>query len=159
MHVHDMGETYFITRITWQVGGKSIACFYKWHVCGLKYMRIEVMVFNVTFNNISWRSVFFVEKTGENHGPAARHWQTLSHNVVSSTPHLSGVWHHNFSTTIRSRRPLKSIINFWKFLLDAIATINKLVFYEIQICNYWKTICYAIGTMLLGQWYGQGNII
>jgi hypothetical protein len=40
------------------------------------------IVFNATFNNISvisWRSVLFVEETGENH------WQNLSHNVVSST--------------------------------------------------------------------------
>jgi hypothetical protein len=31
-----------------------------------------------------------VEETrvpGENHRPAASHWQTLSHNVVSSAPH------------------------------------------------------------------------
>jgi hypothetical protein len=27
-----------------------------------------------------------VEETGENHPPVASHWQTLSHNVVSSTP-------------------------------------------------------------------------
>jgi len=45
------------------------------------------MVFNATFNNIlarSWR-----EETGvpeENHRPAASHWHTLSHNIVSSTP-------------------------------------------------------------------------
>jgi hypothetical protein len=51
------------------------------------------MVFNATFNNISvisWQSVLSVEETGvprENHRPAASHWQTLSHNVVSSTPH------------------------------------------------------------------------
>ena len=34
-----------------------------------------------------------VEETGaprENHWPAVSHWQTLSHNVVSSTPRLSG---------------------------------------------------------------------
>jgi len=24
-------------------------------------------------------------------------WQTLSHNVVSSTPRLSGIWTHNFN--------------------------------------------------------------
>jgi hypothetical protein len=24
---------------------------------------------------------------GENHRPVASHWQTLSHNIVSSTPH------------------------------------------------------------------------
>ena len=47
------------------------------------------MVFNATFNNIStislW-SVLFVEEIGENNRPAASHWQTLSHNVVSITP-------------------------------------------------------------------------
>jgi hypothetical protein len=48
------------------------------------------MVFKATFNNISvisWRSVLLVEETRENHRPVASHWQTLSHNVVSSTPH------------------------------------------------------------------------
>ena len=50
------------------------------------------MVFNATFNNISvisWWSVLLVEKTGvpgENYRSVASHWQTLSHNVVSSTP-------------------------------------------------------------------------
>ena len=50
------------------------------------------MVFNATFNNISvisWRSVLLVEETevpGENHRPVACHGQTLSQNVVSSTP-------------------------------------------------------------------------
>jgi hypothetical protein len=42
-----------------------------------------------TFNNISvisWRSV-----TGENHRPVASHWQTLSHNVVWSTPSCNNV--------------------------------------------------------------------
>jgi hypothetical protein len=39
---------------------------------------------------ISWRSVLLVEETGvpgENHQPVTSHWQTLSHNVVSSTLH------------------------------------------------------------------------
>ena len=51
------------------------------------------MVFNATFNNISvisWWSVLLVEETGvprENLRPVASHRQTLSHNVVSSTPH------------------------------------------------------------------------
>ena len=56
------------------------------------WVRIRVKVFNATFNNISvisWWSVLLVEETrlpGENHRPATSHWQTLSHNVVSSTP-------------------------------------------------------------------------
>ena len=47
-------------------------------------------MFDVTFNNISvisWRPVLLVEETGvpgENHRPAASHWQTLSNIVVSS---------------------------------------------------------------------------
>ena len=49
------------------------------------------MVFNTTFNNISvkpWWSVLLVEEIGipgENHQHVASHWQTLSHNVVSTT--------------------------------------------------------------------------
>ena len=59
------------------------------------------MVFNATFNNISvisWRSDLLVEETGvsgENSRHVAIHWQTLWHNVVSSTPHLSGIQTHN----------------------------------------------------------------
>ena len=54
--------------------------------------RATVVVVNATFNNISvisWWSVLLVEATrvpGENHQPAASHWQTLSYSVVSSTP-------------------------------------------------------------------------
>ena len=50
-------------------------------------------VFNGTFNNISfisWRSDLLVEEIrvpGENHRSVASQWQTLSHNVVSSTYH------------------------------------------------------------------------
>jgi len=59
------------------------------------------MVFHATFNNIlviSWRSVLLVEETGvpgENHRPAARQWK--SHNIVSSTPRLTGIRTYNFS--------------------------------------------------------------
>jgi hypothetical protein len=60
--------------------------------------------FNLTKMNpwfstsLSWRSVLLVEETGgsgENHRPAASHWQTLSRNVVLSTPRLSGFRTHN----------------------------------------------------------------
>ena len=42
---------------------------------------------NTIFNNISV----------ENHRPAASHWQTLSHNVVSCTPRPSRIRTHNVS--------------------------------------------------------------
>jgi hypothetical protein len=53
------------------------------------------MVFNATFNSISvsvisWWSVLLVEETrvpGEKHRLAASQRQTLSYNVVLSTPH------------------------------------------------------------------------
>ena len=54
--------------------------------------RLRFLVLNATFNNISvisWRSVLLAEETrepGENHRPVASHWQTLSHNVVPSSP-------------------------------------------------------------------------
>ena len=60
------------------------------------------MVFNATFNNVAvilLQSVLMVDETGvsgENHRPVASHWQTLSPNVVSSTPRLSGIRTHNF---------------------------------------------------------------
>ena len=44
---------------------------------------------------MSLRSVLMVEETGENHRPAANHSQTVSHNVVSSTPRLSWIRTHN----------------------------------------------------------------
>jgi len=81
-----------------------IYCYY-YYYCKL-YRGWCVMVFNATFINISVisrRSVFWWRKLGvpgENHRPAASHWQTLSHNVVSSTPRYykcSGVRTHNVS--------------------------------------------------------------
>ena len=44
--------------------------------CSILVYNPGVMVFNATFNNISfisWRSVLLVEETGENHRPAASH--------------------------------------------------------------------------------------
>jgi len=49
---------------------------------------VMAMVFSATFNNIwviLWRSVLWVEETGENHR------QTLSHNVVLKTPRLNRI--------------------------------------------------------------------
>jgi hypothetical protein len=73
---------------------KMLLCYAVW---------FGFMKFNATSNNIpviSWRSVLLVEETGvpgDNHRPAVSHWQTLSHNVVSSTPCLRGIRTHNVS--------------------------------------------------------------
>ena len=76
-------------------------------------------MFNTTFNNISiilWRSVLIVEENGvpgENHRSVVSHWQTLSHNVVLSTAHLSEVRTHNISFGYGCLMPtsIKLIVN------------------------------------------------
>jgi hypothetical protein len=78
-----------------------------WTSCQYKYQSLSlgggVMVFNATVNNISvisWQSVSLVEETRvpwANHRPVISHRQTLSYNVISSTPGLSGIRTHNFS--------------------------------------------------------------
>jgi len=63
--------------IYWSCSGANRELFILLVVC--------LMVLSATFNNISvisWRSVLFVEETGENHRPVASYWQTLSHNLL-----------------------------------------------------------------------------
>jgi hypothetical protein len=69
-----------------------------------RFELVWFMVFSATFNNISvisWQSVLLVVP-GENHQPAASHWQTLSHNVVSSIPGLSRIQTNNGTDCIGS---------------------------------------------------------
>jgi hypothetical protein len=55
-------------------------------------VKVRILVFNSTFNNISLiscLSVLLVEENWvprENHQPVASHWKFFSHNVVMSTP-------------------------------------------------------------------------
>ena len=59
-------------------------------------MVLNAIIINISV--ISWWSVLLMEETGvpgENHHPAVCHLQTLSHNVVSSTPLLNGIQTHN----------------------------------------------------------------
>ena len=72
-----------------------------------------------------------------NHRPAASYWQTLSHNVVSSTPRLSGIRTHN------DRVRKVPYLNFWNFS-DPIVEVNAVVrhfrqpWVLIQICFTWE---------------------
>jgi hypothetical protein len=64
---------------------------------------VRIVVFNASFNNSSviWWSVLFMKETrvpGENRRSAASHRQTLSHNVVSSTPRLGVSRTHNVNS-------------------------------------------------------------
>ena len=64
---------------------------------------VRVRVFNATFNNISvisCRSVLLLEETrvpGENPPTCSKSLTTLSHNIASNTPRLSGIRTHNVS--------------------------------------------------------------
>ena len=143
-----------------------------------------VMVFNTTFNNISvilWRPVLLVEETRvprENYRPVASHWQTLSHNVVLSTPQLSGIRTHNFSgdSSLRAnplaqspgqvrRRPP---CTFYKMVILVklwLAEISNIYFSQITLS--WKKVPYlttkkvffsqkSIVTATAGQSYNIG---
>ena len=57
----------------------------------MRVIRVRIILFNATFNNISvisWRSVLLMDETKaprETHSSAASHCQTLFFRVVSST--------------------------------------------------------------------------
>jgi hypothetical protein len=85
----------------------SQCCLCLWTVHFWDWGWFRFMVFNATFNNISvisWRSVLLVVEIGvpgENYWPVVSHRQTLSHNVVLSTPrHQRKFNFHAIRTTI-----------------------------------------------------------
>jgi hypothetical protein len=87
-------------KVVFSVLRGEIQTFF-WHCYFRQIKGIRVMVFNTTFNSISVISllwVLLVEETRvprENHQPVTD--KLLSHNVVSSTPDLSGIRSHNIS--------------------------------------------------------------
>ena len=70
---HDFGEKFLIVMINTSTDKQINKQTNKQTNKHIVIVRVKVMVFNATFNNIS------------------------SHNHVLSTPHLSGVWTHNVS--------------------------------------------------------------
>jgi hypothetical protein len=84
----------------------------------IQYARSKsYIVFYATFNNISvismW-SVLLMEETGEpgeNHGPVASHWQTISHNVV----HLVLICKSNHLTITATTTPYLYIVYMIKW--------------------------------------------
>jgi hypothetical protein len=112
-------------------------------------VRVRVMVFNATFNNISvlvQRSVLLEEETEENYRPVESHWQTLSHNVVSSTPPLSvnrthkvvvidtdciGSYKSNYHKITATMAPLKYYVNFSIYFMK----ISSDIFSVITTCH------------------------
>ena len=117
------------------------------------------MVFNATFNNISvisWRSVL-LEEIRENHQSVASHWQTLSHNVVSSTP-----WHERGSNFDIMEKIGK---NIWFF------TQNTPIFFKCTLpltwnpgsapehANTWHLTFLAWYRHLNKKWWGQATLL
>jgi hypothetical protein len=125
------------------------------------------MVFNATFNNISaisWWSILLVEDTrvpGENHQPAASHWQTLLccieytlHVRVGFKPTTLVVIgtdcignnksnHHMIMTTMALIATIYiyiNIYNYFKFVhsLKNIITNMQLFLLKIQLKYCWK---------------------
>ena len=84
----DISPVSFVKTLWWK-------CHVMSHLGFLIGTSVRVMVFNATFNNISvilWRSVLFVEETrvpGENHWPAASHWQL--YHIMLYQVHLAYV--------------------------------------------------------------------
>ena len=90
---------------------------------------IENPVFNATFNNISAISrhsvLLLMEKSGvpaENHRSATSHWQTLSHNVASSTHRWSlELYDRNTCIGLGLRVSVKFRVAIIKFKISHIA--------------------------------------
>ena len=75
----------YITGATLEVTGRPLVFLVKCSHCVIG-LRVRVMVFNATFDNISvilWQSVLLVEKTTDLSQVTDK---LLSHNVVSNTP-------------------------------------------------------------------------
>ena len=103
------------------------------------------MVLNATFNNISvmsWRSVLLVEENGvpgESHRPVASNWQTLSHNVVSSTPR------HERDSNSQLQRWGTDCIGSCKSNYHAIKTTTTTIYVKCdckQTCSSNIALCY-----------------
>ena len=126
---------------------------------------IRVRVFNATFNPISvisGRSVLLKDQTGrptENNRPVTSHWQTLSHNIVSSTPrheqdsnlqlqwwyahYCTGSGKFNYHTIPTTMAPAYILRNTIIFLLD--------------VSNWmitWNMCCWLVATNDNNYWCG-----
>ena len=113
---------YYFVCLLW----RNIKIFHR-NLCVLKYIILMFILMVMVFNDISviwWRSVLLVEETRENHRPDATHWQTLSHNVVSSTPRMGGNrtrnvrggehWFHSYKSNYHTITTIKAPFNFYK---------------------------------------------
>jgi hypothetical protein len=123
------------------------------------------MVFNATFNCISvisWWSGLSLKETGgpgENHRPVTSHWQTLLHNVVSSTPRLSWVrthnvsgdmyWLHSCISNYHTLTTTTALSEYWKYSYIILKQTSILKF--LSICSFryeWLELKWLMGKFL-----------
>ena len=99
-----------LSKIFLLVFGLTVQKFWFFILVLLTNYRVRIMVFNTTYNNISVTLYLYIVAVsfigGGNQSTWRKAWtscrkslsrHTLSHNVVSSTPRLSGIRTHNFS--------------------------------------------------------------
>ena len=93
---------------------------------------------------------FLVGKTEvpvENHRPAASHWQTLSHNVISSTPRLIGIRTQNTTGYSRINRSISS----WYSTCAIYLLVHWSIVTDLWICVFWllslEACCVLSSTM------------
>jgi hypothetical protein len=76
-------------KVYWVSDQNTIRKYFRTiHILFPKRFCYKYTDFGFLRNYLSWQSVLLVEESGlpgENHRPVAYHWQTLSHNGVSST--------------------------------------------------------------------------
>ena len=108
----------------------NIICSLVWF--GLWYL----MPLSTNISAISWQSVLLVEETGENHRPVSSHWQTLSHNFVSSTlgqpKFLSNLLKYTKHTHIEFALALPIILVIWVRM--SVGTGSSLLMASILSC-------------------------
>jgi len=116
------------------------------------------MVFNATFNYISaisWQSVLLVEETrvlGENHQPAASHWQIYMNCIAKSRTILTSltkcIWnvHEMFPNLYEIYTCMEYILNIHEMYVK-----SRTIFMSLTKC-IWNTYEYLL-TPLDISWY------
>ena len=124
-------QTFLIIDTTSWVNAKNVS------QCPMSTIWVRVVVFNATFNNISvilWRSVLLVEKTrvpGENHRPAASHWQS---SCIGIRTH--NVYHMGVKCQYKVQSHLLNVFFFFLLLFKNTLNSYLLFFLIIQKNSY-----------------------
>ena len=124
----------------WRIGYGKYSSLWKINRQWRKWQALAKSLPLSTIFQLSRLSILLVEETGvpwENHQPVASHWQTLSHNAVSSTPRLNRVRTHNIVVigtectgskfnyhTITTTTAPSSILKANIYILEKIVTIS-----------------------------------